>query len=165
MVKDILDGITVFDGLNQDEINHLRSLFVLKHFYKDDIIFEQTSEAVYFYILSKGKILIQYKPYDGPSLVVANVLPGDIFGWSSMLQRDGYTSTAVAAESSTAYQARGRDLLDLCAHSPASGAIILQRLAGIISTRYKGAQGEIGDILRSGMNLPNECWKRINENE
>jgi CRP-like cAMP-binding protein len=157
--------IPLFDDLDKDEIKHVLSGFTIKQFYKNEVIFQQDSSAAYFYILTKGEVFIRYKPYDGPPLVVTRIYPGDIFGWSAVLQRQKYTSTATAEEDSQVYQIRGCDLLSLCAQSPDCGAIILQRLATIISVRLQGTHREVLEGFRSEMNLSNDCWKRISENE
>ena len=165
MVTADVNRIPLFDDLDKDDIKRVLSKFSMKRFKKNDVIFEQDSNADHFYILSKGEVFIRYKPYDGPPLVVTRISPGDIFGWSAVLQRQKYTSTAVAEEESLVYQICGNDLLSVCAQSPDSGAIILQRLATIISARLRGTHSEVLEVFRSEMNLSNECWKRIIENE
>jgi CRP-like cAMP-binding protein len=165
METKVTSRIPLFDDLDKDEIKHVLSEFTIKQFQKNDVIFQQDSNADYFYILSKGEVFIRYKPYDGPPLVVTRIYPGDIFGWSAVLQRQKYTSSATAEEDIQVYQISGSDLLSVCAQSPDSGAIILQRIARIISIRVHGRPGEILKLLQSEMNLSNECWKRIIENE
>lgn len=157
--------IPLFNDLDKDEIKHILSRFTIMQFHKNDVIFQQDTSAEYFYILSKGEVFIRYKPYDGPPLVVTRIYPGDIFGWSAVLQRQKYTSAATAEEDCQVYQISGCDLLALCAQSPDSGAIILQRLATIISVRLQGTHKDILEGFRSEMNLSNDCWKRIIENE
>ena len=157
--------ISLFQDLGTRDINRLNHIFTVEHFVQDQLIFQQESKAEYFYILLQGKVVIRYKPYDGPPLVIARIAPGGVFGWSAMLHRDVYTSDAVADVSSQAYRARGQELLDFCAKSPDSGAIILQRLAHAISERLEGSHTEILKLFRSGMDLTNECWKRMMNDE
>lgn len=157
--------IPLFNDLDKDEIKHVLSGFRIIEFHKNDVIFQQDTSAEYFYIISKGEVFIRYKPYDGPPLVVTRIYPGDIFGWSAVLQRQNYTSAATAEEDCQVYQISGCDLLALCAQSPDSGAIILQRLAKIISVRLQGTHKDILEVFHSEMNLSNDCWKRIIENE
>jgi CRP-like cAMP-binding protein len=162
--KDI-NQIALFQDLGTKDINLLKGIFTVTHFDKDTLIFQQDAKAEYFYILSSGKVIIHYKPYDGPPLVIARISPGNVFGWSAMLRRDVYTSDAIAVEDSVAYCVPGSELLALCAQYPDSGAIILKRLANVISERLQGTHTEILKIFRSGMDLSNECWKRMMENE
>ncbi|MBI9049379.1 MAG: cyclic nucleotide-binding domain-containing protein [Anaerolineaceae bacterium] len=164
VIKDI-NRISFFQDLDNNEYALLKDIFTVEHFEKDEEIFHQESKAEYFYILSSGKVVIRYKPYDGPALVVARIQSGGVFGWSAMLRRDVYTSDAIADEKSIAFRVKGSELLALCAKHPESGAVIMQRLANIISERLEGTHAEILKIFRNGMDLSNECWKRMIENE
>ena len=165
MVIEDINRIAFFQDLGNKEFALLQSIFTVEHFEKDKLIFSQDSKAENFYILSTGKVFIRYKPYDGPELVIARIQPGGVFGWSAMLRRDVYTSDAVAEEDSIAFRVKGSELLALCAKHPESGAIIMQRLANAISERLEGSHTEILKVFRSGMDLNNECWKRMIEND
>lgn len=155
----------LFYDLDRRDIDRLQTLFTVEQINQDQLVFQQESKAEFFYILSKGKVIIRYKPYDGPALIIARIAPGGVFGWSAMMRRKVYTSDAVATENSEAYKVRGEELLDFCAKSPDSGAAILQRLALAISERLQGSQNEILKLFRSEMDLTNECWKRMIKNE
>jgi CRP-like cAMP-binding protein len=165
MVIEDINRIAFFQELGNKEFNLLQSIFTVEHFEKDTLIFSQDSKAENFYILSSGKVFIRFKPYDGPALVIARIQPGGVFGWSAMLRRDVYKSDAVAEEYTVAFRVKGSDLLTLCAKHPDSGAIIMQRLANAISERVEGSHTEILKVFRSGMDLTNECWKRMIEND
>ena len=52
---------------------------------RDTHVFEQGQLSDYLYILTSGKVIIRYKPYDGPPLTVATIGPGGVFGWSAAL--------------------------------------------------------------------------------
>ena len=160
-----INQISLFQDLGTRDINRLNDIFKIEHFVKDQLIFHQESKAENFYILLHGKVVIRYKPYDGPPLVISRIMPGGVFGWSAMLHRDMYTSDAIAVEDGEAYRANGKQLLDFCAKSPDSGAVILQRLAGAISERLEGSHTEVLRLFRSGMDLTNECWKRMTNDE
>ena len=88
-------------------------------FSKDMVIFEQGNKAEYIYILVKGEVAISYKPYDGQPIVVARIHPGNVFGWSSSaLNRDTYSSAALAVVESEAIRINARSLQTLCDTCP-----------------------------------------------
>jgi CRP-like cAMP-binding protein len=165
MVIEDINRISIFQDLGNKEFFLLQSIFTVEHFEKDELIFQQESKAENFFILSTGKVSIRYKPYDGPALIVARIQPGGVFGWSAMLRRDAYTSDAVAEEDSVAFQVKGSDLFTVCAKYPESGAIIMQRLLNAVSERLEGNHTEILKVFRSGIDLTNEDWKRMIEND
>jgi CRP-like cAMP-binding protein len=79
--------LPLFSGFNDQQISQLQHLMEFCSFEADMVLFEQGSKAEYMYILAKGAVTIRYKPYDGPALNVANILPGNVFGWSAALNR------------------------------------------------------------------------------
>jgi CRP-like cAMP-binding protein len=125
------------------------------------VIFEQGASAKYLYILQVGEVLVRFKPYDGPALTVARILPQGVFGWSAALGRDAYTSAAVTALPSEAYRIRASDLRTLCERVPDTGAIFLDRLAGVIAERLQNTHSEILTMLNQGIDRNGECSKRI----
>lgn len=117
---------------------------------KERIIFEQGAPANHLFILQDGQVVIRYKPYDGPSLVVAHIATGGVFGWSAALHRDIYTSSAIALENSHAFRISGESLQSLCVQCPETGKILLDRLARVVSERLRSTHTEILGILSQG---------------
>ena len=97
MLRQELAHLAIFKNLDGDELERIAPLLSLCFFQPDEIIFEQGQQAVYLYILLEGEVIISYKPYDGPALTVARIIPGGVFGWSAALRRDIYTSAAISA--------------------------------------------------------------------
>ncbi len=118
----------------------------------NSVIFAQDQYADYFYILSRGEVEIRYKPYDGPFLKVATVAEGDIFGWSSVLRHECYTSAAITVMDSCTYRIAGEALQKLCENHPDTGLILLERLSKVISSRLNATQSEVIRMLQNGMN-------------
>jgi CRP-like cAMP-binding protein len=164
-----MDHVSAFDlplftGFNEQQLTQLQHLMEFCSFDADMVLFEQGSKAEYLYILTEGSVTIRYKPYDGPALNVANILPGNVFGWSAALNRFTYSSGAITAENSKAIRIRRDDLQTLCQRYPQTGALFIDRLASVISERIKNAHHEILAMLRDNMDINSECWRRINKN-
>lgn len=117
----------------------------------DSIIFAQDQYADYFYILHRGEVEIRYKPYDGPYLKVATVGHGEVFGWSSLLRHECYTSAAISVMQSLTYRISGLALQRLCEKHPATGLILLERLSRVISSRLNATQAEVARMLQNGL--------------
>lgn len=165
MIGSIANRLSIFADLNDKQVSQLKSMMELCSLPADMVIFEQDTVANYFYILVEGEISIRYKPYDAPPLVIARILPGDVFGWSAALGRKTYSSAAVATQNSKALRFRGNALQQLCDRCPKTAEVFLDRLARGISERLKYAHQDILDLLRNGFDTESECWRRINTNE
>ena len=121
------------------------------HFSPEQIIFDQGQRTEYLYILLRGKVEVRFKPYDGPPLTVACIKPGGVFGWSTALNRETYTSSAHATEQCEAYRISGTQLQNFCAQDPGTGKILLERLASVIAERLNNTHTQILTILSQGL--------------
>jgi CRP/FNR family transcriptional regulator, cyclic AMP receptor protein len=138
-------------GLSKEQIDQIEPLFQLCQFQQDQTIFHQGQSAQYFYILLDGEVEIRYKPYDGPPLTIARLTPGSVFGWSSVLGRDAYTSAAISVQRSGVYCASHSGLKKMYHKYPETGDILLERLAGVIAARIRSTHNKVLSLLKEGM--------------
>jgi CRP/FNR family transcriptional regulator, cyclic AMP receptor protein len=155
--------LSIFSGLNDEQISQLSPYMVECHFQQDQMIFEQGQRADHLYILLSGEVIVTYKPYDGPPLTVARIEPGGVFGWSAALGRDIYTSGAVAVQEGLAYRIRGDNLPVLCEEHHETGMILLDRLAGVIAERLRGTHTQVLGILSQGIDVDGNCLRRMTQ--
>jgi CRP-like cAMP-binding protein len=157
-------NLPLFSGFNEQQLSQLKHLMEFCSFNPDMVLFEQGSKAEYLYILVSGSVTIRYKPYDGLAINVANILPGNVFGWSAALNRLTYSSGAFTVEDSETIRLKRTDLQTLCQRFPKTGALFIDRLASVISERIKNSHYEILAMLQNNMDINSECWRRINKN-
>ena len=108
------------------------------------------------YVLTSGQVAIQFKPEDGDTITVTEIKEGGVFGWSSALGRQTYTSCAVCLDESETLSLLGDELRELCATHPETGVIILERLAEVIASRLRNAHAHVVEMLQQGMRTPIE---------
>jgi CRP/FNR family cyclic AMP-dependent transcriptional regulator len=161
MYRQILSDLTIFQGLNQAQLDRIALMVDSVNLRADWVVFEQGDDADFLYILSEGEVVIRYKPYDGPPLIVAHIQPGGVFGWSSAVGHEVYSSGAKTVTPCKAYRLRGRELHRLCEQDPETGVIILDRLASVIAERLQSTHLEIMKILSQPSA---NCQRRIEEN-
>jgi CRP-like cAMP-binding protein len=151
MLKQDLAHFPLFQGLSDNQLRLLEPLLEYCSFPAGTTIFDQGAPADYLYFLLVGTVEVIYKPYDGPSLPVAKISSGGVFGWSAALGRDVYTSAALTDDPVEAYRVNGQKLHGLCEHYPETGVVILERLASIIADRLSSTHDQILAVLQSGI--------------
>ncbi|KPL82105.1 hypothetical protein SE15_13500 [Thermanaerothrix daxensis] len=161
MSRPELLAFPLFQGFSAEQVEHLLTLMEEQTYPPETEIFAQGARAEYFYILFCGEVTIRYKPYDGPPLVVARILPGGVFGWSAALGRETYTSTATTAQESRVLRIRGEQLQHLCEMFPDTGAVLMERLASLIHERLDNLRGDVLNMIGRGMDLKGDCLRRI----
>ncbi len=154
-------NLTIFEGLSPADLKWVTPLIEVTVFNPGEDIFAQGQMAAYLYILLKGKVLVHFKPYDGPALAVAHIEAGGVFGWSAALGRTSYTSAATAVEASEALRMRGDKLRNLCEQHPEIGVVVLDQLASVIAERLRSTHSQILSMLTEGMALSAEWQERL----
>jgi CRP-like cAMP-binding protein len=146
-----LRRIPLFAGMDDTDIQVILPMVDEVLFPVNTVIFDQDQYADFFYMLRQGEVEIRYKPYDGPFLKVATLTEGEVFGWSSVLRHECYTSAAISVMESCTYRIAGAALARLCGDHPATGLILLERLSQVISSRLNATQSEVIRMIQNGV--------------
>ena len=151
MATDVLANVPLFRGVRDQDLALLASACRCLDYDSQVAIFAQGDLAETLYVLVSGRVAIRYKPYDGEPITVAEVLPGDVFGWSAVLRRPAFTSGAVALEPSRVLAISGVGLRRLCRARPEAASMIMDQLVAVIPDRLKGAHAQVVEMLREGL--------------
>lgn len=143
--------LTVFKNLPEDHAQLLAPLVEPYSCEAGHVIAQQGSTADYFYISMRGRVEINYKPYDGKAITVTHVDSGGVFGWSAVVGSLLYTSSAIAIEPIQAIRMRGDRLRKICREHQEAGGEILNCLADAVGSRWKDAHEQVRNILTQGM--------------
>jgi CRP/FNR family cyclic AMP-dependent transcriptional regulator len=146
-----LASLPLFEGMNPSQIEDLAPLGEVNFFEQDVALFSQWDAATYLYVLLSGEVLIEFKPHDGDVLPVSVIKPGGVFGWSSVLGRGEYTSSAISLDQAQTLRFRGESLRRLCESHPETGVTILERLALVIADRLDRTHNQVVQALRRSM--------------
>ncbi len=156
MYKETIGSIPLFQGLDPQDLILLSERLQTDSFSEGEVIFNQGDRADRLYVLISGQVAIQFNPEDGETLTVTEIKEGGVFGWSSALGRQVYTSCAVCLEESETLSVLGDELRELCATHPETGVIILERLAEVIASRLRNAHAHVVEMLQRGMRTTTE---------
>ena len=153
-------ALAIFNGLEASLVRALSPFLEEVELHEGETIFEQGDAACCLFILLEGEVTIRYKPYDGPPLTVARIRAGEVFGWSSALGRQVYTSAAEAACAGLAYRIHANSLKHLCDCNPEAGGILLERLAGSIAERLRNTNSTVLELLSQGIDRRRNSSKK-----
>ncbi len=145
--------LPIFKGMTSEQQKLMLPLITLCSFPAELTIFKQGDPASYLYIIESGMVDIIFKPSDGPAMTVSRLGSGGVFGWSSTLGRDKYTSAACTVMDCETYRIDGASLRKLCEENPETGVVILDRLALAIAQRLEATHGKVMSVLNQGMDL------------
>jgi CRP-like cAMP-binding protein len=146
-----LEDIAFFQGLSSADRKRILASFRAEDHRAGEVFFQQDQPADRLYLLVSGRVEIRFKPYDGEALTVSIIEAGGVFGWSAALGRSSYTSGAVCTADGRCLSIRGPDLRRICEDHPATGVILLERLAEVIALRLTSTHVHVMELLRQGV--------------
>lgn len=146
MRPDELARFLLFRGLTPTQRADLAPWFSPSLFAEGETIFAQGDPAERVYVLEKGMIALQFQPEDGERLAVATLHQESVFGWSAILGRPYYTSSAVSVARSRTITVPGEKLRALIRSQPELG-ILLGRMALDVADRQTGALSQIINLI------------------
>jgi len=133
--REDLKQIVILAYLDDQMLDKLTPIVDQMMYHQNDIIFKESDMADRFYMLKRGKVLLEKQLSEKITVSVGTVKTGFSFGWSSMLDDGAYTSDAVCAETCEVFSVRRVKMLNLMNADPALGYVLTQRLLRIIKKR------------------------------
>lgn len=131
---DIKD-IVILGYLNDDMIQRLLPEIELLRFGEGEIIFHTGDPADMFYMLKRGKILLEQRISDKVTISMGTVKPGYAFGWSAMLGDEKFTVDTVCGEPCDVLQIRTKTLFTLIEQDYSMGYRLMHRLLHMVRRR------------------------------
>jgi CRP/FNR family transcriptional regulator, cyclic AMP receptor protein len=130
-----LKNIVMLRYLSDEMIASMLPFVAQTQFEEKEIIFNEFEPAEKFYMLKRGKVVLELRVSDKITVSVGSVKPGYAFGWSAMLGDSAYTTDAICAESSEVLEISVKDLKGLLDNNFEMGYILTQRLLVVLKKR------------------------------
>ena len=127
----------LFKGVSSRVIAEIGRAAEETSFEPETLIFKTDDEASIIYELVEGAVDLMVVEREHMHYTVTR--PGEIFGWSALVEPYIYTSTARATTKVKAIGINRNTIEDVVKRHPDEGLIIYKNLAGIIGQRLKSA--------------------------
>ena len=131
-----LKQFVILEYLSDEMLKKLVPITETLLFDKNEKIFQQGEEADRFFLLKKGKVLLELRITDNITVSMSGVKPGFSFGWSSMLEESLYTTDAICAEPCEVFSFRESKIKKIMEEDHSLGYIFNQRLLVVLKKRY-----------------------------
>ena len=125
--KKDLRSIVILGYLTEEMLDKLILVTELLLFEEEDAIFREGNLADRFYMLKRGKILLEKRISDHVTVSLGAIKPGYSFGWSAVLDGGPFTSDAVSAETSEIFSVKREHIVAILENDHHMGNILAQR--------------------------------------
>ena len=157
MEKNILEGFKFFSEVPPQTVEAISLKGALLEFRAGDVIFKLDEPSEHLYGLLQGQVdlslvfkdrilktEIEYEEAiqasmvdEEKSIVIDTVLPGQVFGWSSLVGPKRRTVTASCTEPVKVIALAAEDLTAMFTEDHYLGYVVMKKLSGIIARRLK----------------------------
>lgn len=132
-----LRGIYILENLTDEMLEKIRPLIEPLQFKEREVVFEEGQKAENFFILKRGKILLEVEISEMIIISLGSIKSGYSFGWSALLSGPSHTSYAVCTEPCEVLATPGRKFLELLHEDDAMGSRVMEFVAKILKNRLE----------------------------
>jgi CRP-like cAMP-binding protein len=141
-------------GLDESQLAKLTSLGQEVRFEENDLILIAGERSKAFFVLLTGSAWVEVAA-DFCSVRIQAVSPGEVFGWSSLLDCHDTLFQVRARERSSALCFDGPAVSALCREHPELGVKLLQRVLQTVAGRIHGLESSLA--LFCGLSADGKC--------
>jgi CRP-like cAMP-binding protein len=114
-------------------------------FEENEIILVDGARSTSFYLLLTGSVVVELRA-PRYAVTVQVLGPGQIFGWSALLEDHDTLFQVRAREDTTALQLDGSALKAYCLSDPTLGTELLHRILRVVAGRVKATETRFAEM-------------------
>ena len=126
---ELLQSVSIFWDLNEDELGHIADKMVAKHFENGNYIFLEDSEGEQCLFVLEGSVKVTRLSKDGREVILAMLNEGDFFGEMSLLDGESRSANVIALEKTKVLTLDRNDFIAVVNDYPQIAVQLLKELA------------------------------------
>ena len=132
-------------GLTEPQVASLASLASEVTFEENEVILENGQRSTSFYLVVAGSVAVELSS-PRYTVCVQAVGPGQVFGWSALLDHQDTVFQVRARERTTALRLDGAALCALCQTDPHLGVELLRRTLQVVAGRVRATETRFAEM-------------------
>ena len=144
-VESILRDHSFALGLSDEQISRLASLATPVSFQESEIVLGDHERSSAFYFLISGSVAIELRAARYAVCVQA-LGPGQVFGWSALLDRQDTLFQVRAREQTTTLRVPGHSLKAICMDDPKLGCELYRRTLQVVASRVRATEERFAEM-------------------
>ncbi|MFO7783196.1 MAG: Crp/Fnr family transcriptional regulator [Thermodesulfobacteriota bacterium] len=144
-----LKTIKLFADLKEPVLKKIETITETETFKKGDPLFKENQYADYFYAVIEGKVALELGINSSRLCRIKDVLPGEVFGISSLVDTDmrTYIANATAVEKSKVFRWKGSHLEKLFFEDYELGFFFMRNVGKILKNRLQYTRAQLAADL------------------
>jgi CRP-like cAMP-binding protein len=138
-LKDVLRTHRFAQGLTDSQVATLAAMAEQVTFEDNQVILEAAQRSTSFYLLTAGSVAVELRTA-AYSVMVEAIGPGQLFGWSALLDHQDTLFQVRAREHTTALRLDGARLKAACQTDSQLGNEVRQRALQVVAGRVRATE-------------------------
>jgi len=143
---DELRRFNIFAELDRQELDAIGRIAHVREYDTGEKLTTEGTVADQLYLFLKGRAVVKVRSPEGQEVLIDQVAPGELLGWSAAMEPHVYTASSWTVEPSEVIVIPGRDLRELCEANKHIGYEVAKGIGEVISRRFGQAIGRHGDM-------------------
>lgn len=146
MLIENLREVRFLHDVEQEHLERIAEVAELVNYDSNKVIFRDGDQAESVYFVVRGGVLLEMCSPGVGCKRILTLGPGDLLGWSALLERTRLTATARTIDATRLIKVHGGLLLTLCDHNPRFGYEIMHRTSLALSKRLQITRIQLLDL-------------------
>jgi CRP-like cAMP-binding protein len=152
--KEDLIGINCLKNLTDEMLYKILPDIEKYQFQQNDIIFTQNDTADTFYMLKRGRILLERRISDRLTISVESIKSGYSFGWSGIIaEGNNYTLEAICSEPCEVLAINQNSLIQIMESDNALGYLLMREMVYILKHRLNSRTTKLTRAIKNHPDL------------
>ncbi len=127
--------IALAQYLSDNMIKKILPYLKINTYKESDLVFCEGNSANRFYMLKKGKVLLEKQISEEVTITLDSIKPGKSFGWISMLGGQDFMVDAVSSQTSEILSIKSETIFELMDNDNLMGYNIMKKLLWVVNQR------------------------------
>ena len=130
-------------GMNKTQLTLLTDCAMAAHFRTGEIILHEGEPANRFYLIERGKVILEASDTLSKGVAIETLGPGDLLGWSCLFPPYLWHFAARAVEPVDAILFYGAIVREYCERRHSLGYELFKRMSAVMTKRLQGAREKL----------------------
>jgi CRP/FNR family cyclic AMP-dependent transcriptional regulator len=146
-----LRDVRFLHALDNDHLLQIADVTRMRDAGLGEVLFREGDVPQDVFLVVSGSVALDIATVGGASRRIMAVGPGEILGWSALLEQTQMTATATTMCHSKVAQINTGELLTICKHNPRFGYELLRRTSLALAARLIATRLQLLDTFGSQM--------------
>jgi CRP-like cAMP-binding protein len=138
-----LKAVRWLQGIADDQLQQVASVAEVQEFPANAVVFREGQTSSSLYLVAEGSVSLEINVPGGGSVRFQTVGPGELLGWSPLLDVGPLTATARTLAPSRLIAIDAAQVQALCAHDTGFGYEFIRRVAQVLSRRLDATRRQL----------------------